>query len=127
MKNKDRIINGIQIGAIFGVALLILSLIVALIAVPISMSFNDHDYTVLVTGKERVVEGRSSKYLIYCRTDDNDVLVLENTDNMYRGKWNSSDIYGEIESGKTYHFNVVGCRIPFLSWYENILTIKSIE
>lgn len=89
------------------------------------VSFNDHTYVVEVTDKERVNYSDSGKYLIYGQ-EDNNTLVLENTDSLFRGKFNSSDIYAELEIGKTYEFTVVGYRIPILSYYENIIEYKEI-
>ena len=89
------------------------------------VSFNDHTYVVEVTDKERVNYSDSGKYLIYGQ-EDNNTLVLKNTDSLLRGKFNSSDIYAELEIGKTYEFTVVGYRIPILSYYENIIEYKEI-
>lgn len=89
------------------------------------VSFNDHTYVVEVTNKERVNYSDSGKHLIYGQ-EDNNTLVLKNTDSLLRGKFNSSDIYAELEIGKTYEFTVVGYRIPILSDYENIIEYKEI-
>ena len=89
------------------------------------VNFNDHTYVVEVTNKERVNYSDSGKYLIYGQ-EDNNTLVLKNTDSLLRGKFNSSDIYAELEIGTTYEFTVVGYRIPILSDYENIIEYKEI-
>ena len=70
---------------------------------------------VTVTGKERVTSGDSSKYLIFTEGE-----TFENTDFLFVGKFNSSDIYGKIKEGETYTFAVGGLRIPILSSYRNI-------
>lgn len=90
------------------------------------VSFNDHTYTIEVTDKERVNYDDGGKYLIYGRTGD-DTIVIENTDSLLRGKFNSSDVYAKIEVGKTYEFTVVGYRIPILSNYENIIDFKEVS
>lgn len=78
--------------------------------------------TATVTGKERVNYEKSGKYLIFT---DNE--TFECTDAMFVGKFNSSDMYGNIQKDSTYRFKVVGWRIPFLSSYRNIIkvTIKT--
>lgn len=58
----------------------------------------------------------TSTYMIY--TDqgtfrDDDALFS-------KGKMNSSDVYGAIQKGCTYDFNVYGMRNHFLSSYKNI-------
>ena len=42
------------------------------------------------------------------------------TDQLFFGKFDSSDLYGKLELGKTYTFEVYGFRIPILSMYQNI-------
>lgn len=46
---------------------------------------------------------------------------------MLRGKFNSSDIYGTLKEGKKYKIIVVGYRVPFFSWYENILEVEEVN
>lgn len=108
------------------VEIIIIILVLAVFLGGIALvSFNDHTYVVEVTDKERVNYSDSGKYLIYGQ-EDNNTLVLKNTDSLLRGKFNSSDIYAELEIGKTYEFTVVGYRIPILSDYENIIEYKEI-
>ena len=104
----------------------IIVLFVALIGWDIHINTNDHVYTIEVTDKERVNYNKDGKYLIYGRVDNN-TLVLENTDSWYRGKFNSSDFYAEIEVGKAYKVTVVGYRIPIFDSYENIIEFKEVS
>ena len=90
-------------------------------------SFNDTEYTVTVTDKERVVGNDSSYYLIFTEDQNGEVLVFENTDNIFRGKFDSSNIQGELKIGSTYNITVVGYRIPFLSMYQNIIEIEHLD
>ena len=113
--------------AVFGIVIFIL--VSVLIIGGISMGeFNDHEYTITITDKERIVEGggksTSSKYLIFGKDENGEVLVLENSDSVLRRKFNSSTIQGSLEEGKTYDVVVVGYRIPFLSSYENIISYE---
>lgn len=109
------------------VSVLIVALIVGGIAL---FDFNDHKYTITITDKERVVTGTgkstSSKYLIFGKDENGEVLVLENSDSLFRGKFNSSNVQGTLEEGKTYDVVVIGYRVPFLSWYENIISYNEI-
>jgi hypothetical protein len=70
------------------------------------------------------MERNISKYMIFCKTEDNESVVLEDTDNWLRSKFNSSDIYGKMKENASYTITVVGYRIPFLSMYENILSVE---
>lgn len=54
-------------------------------------------------------------------------VVYENTDILWRGKFDSSNFYADMEIGKTYNVTLVGFRIPFFSWYENIVSYEEIE
>ena len=79
--------------------------------------------TITVNEKERVQQCSSdsctSRYLIFADSE-----VFENTDNLFYGKFNSSDIYGRLQQGKTYEVEVVGWRVPILSAHRNILTAQ---
>ena len=66
---------------------------------------------------ERVVDGGESKYLIFAREE-----TLKNVDTWWGLKFNSSDIYGQINTGQTCDFIVTGVRLAFFSWYRNILS-----
>lgn len=97
----------------------------------IVFSFNDTEYTITVTDKERIYEGNgdtsSSKYLVFGDDDNGNSLVFENTDCFIRGKWNSSNIQGQLKEGNTYKVTVVGYRVSFFSMYQNIIKIEEIK
>jgi len=73
--------------------------------------------TIVVQEKERVADSDSSKYLIWAEDGD----VFENTDSLWFGKFNSSDLYGDLMVGNEYCVTVAGWRIPFFSMYRNII------
>ena len=79
-------------------------------------------FTAHVTDKERVVKDGDGKYLIFTKE-----AVLENTDSWFWWKFNSSDIYGQIEVGKTYKFKTYGWRLRPLSWYKNIISFEEVK
>jgi len=76
----------------------------------------------VVIDKERVGKDSNSAYLIFTESE-----TFENSDIFVLGKFDSSDIYGQIEEGKTYRATVCGYRVGFLSMYRNIVSIKEIE
>ncbi len=90
-------------------------------------SFNDTEYVVTVTDKERAANSESSKYLIFAEDEQGDTVVFENTDNLLRFKFDSSNIYGKLKIGYTYKITVVGFRVPILSMYQNIIDIEEIK
>jgi len=103
-----------------------------LFAILVSILITGCDYVneqyVIATVKDKAVkikrdgEGTTSIYLIFT---DGGTFKIE--DQLFFGKWNSSDIYGEIEVGKTYEFQLFGYRIGILSEYQNILSVKLIK
>lgn len=82
------------------------------------------DHIVTVTDKERHEDGY---YLIFGETENGTTLVLKNDDNMFQGKFNSSDMYQQIKIGKSYKFYTVGWRNEFWSQYANILSFEEIS
>ena len=115
----------------FFVAIMITVILVLSIGYEAIFSFNDTEYTITVTDKERIYEGSgdtsSSKYLVFGDDDNGNSLVFENTDCFIRGKWNSSNIQGQLKEGNTYKVTVVGYRVSFFSMYQNIIKIEEIK
>jgi len=62
---------------------------------------------------------------VVVQTTTNEKIILQNKDALFWGKFNSADVQQEIEIGKKYQFTVVGWRIPFLSWFQNIVIKES--
>ena len=104
--------------------LLIIIIIVAMLGAAAIIPFATEDTTTFtVRDKERVITGTgenmSSKYLVFTESE-----TFKNSDCMVRGKWNSSDVYSQLQPGTTYTATVYGWRIPFMSSYRNILTVS---
>ncbi len=100
------------------------------ILIEVMFSFNDTEYILTVTDKERVTEGSkdriSSKYLVFADDENGNSLVFENTDCFIRGKSNSSNIQGQLKVGNTYKVTVIGYRIPYFSCYQNIIKVEEV-
>ena len=95
----------------------------------IFFNFNDEEYIITITDKERVYDkdSSSSKYLVFGDDENGNSLVFENTDCIIRGKWNSSNIQGQFVKGNMYKITVVGYRIPFFNMYQNIIDLKKLK
>lgn len=63
-----------------------------------------------------------STYLIY--TDHG---VFRNDDAGWFVKFNSSDVYGNLDVGKRYRMKVYGWRIPIFSMYPNIVRVEEVK
>ena len=124
MKRKMRI-QKLIIVAFVGLILLLT------IGSQVVFNFNDTEYTITITDKERIYEGSgdssSSKYLVFGDDVNGASLVFENTDCFIRGKWNSSNLQGKMKEGNTYRITVVGYRVPFFSMYQNIIKVEEIK
>ena len=72
---------------------------------------------------------KNNKYMVYGKTVDLEHLAksYEITDSALAGRYDSSDMYGEIEIGKTYEFIVGGNRVPFMSWYPDIYSAVEVK
>lgn len=101
-----------------------------------AFNFNDTEYTVTITGKDRITESSkdsdgnshtSSKYLVFADDENGNSLVFENTDCFIRLKFNSSNMQGRLKEGHAYKITVIGYRVPFLSWYQNIIKVVETE
>lgn len=75
---------------------------------------------ITIQDKDRITTGAgdtlSSKYLVF--TDNG---VFENTDTIFYWKFDSSDLQGYMQVGQKCDLHVYGWRVPFLSWYPNIV------
>ena len=71
-----------------------------------------------ITVKEKYIKnyGKGSKYIVVNENRE----AYQITDLLFKGKFNSTDIYNSLDIEKTYKVEISGKRIPFLSMYKNI-------
>lgn len=81
----------------------------------------ESEIEITVKDKERVVYNKGSEYLVWTENE-----VFKNTDSLMKGKFNSSDLQGKLERGKTYRCKVYGWRINFLSKYRNLVNCEEL-
>ncbi len=96
--------------------------LITVITVNLIKNLQTSQTTFKVTGKERVAENRSGKYLIFT---DKTTFSVEDT--WIHWRWDSSDFYGKIQIGKTYDAKVQGWRVPFMSWYQNLIIVTEVS
>lgn len=82
-----------------------------------TVSFTVNDKAVVVSGDGNSTD---SKYLVYTTAG-----VFEDEDSLWYWKFNSSDVYNQLEKGQTYTATVYGFRVPFMSWYRNIISVNA--
>ena len=85
-------------------------------------AITEEQITITITDKDVKRYEDSDKYLIYTESG-----TFEITDSVAYWRWDSSDLYGKIEEGKTYTATVYGWRIPFISSYQNIVEVNEIN
>lgn len=129
--DEKKMSNKNSLGCLTAIVTAILLVVIAVIAVPVMNFTNDHKYTITITDKERVTaqsaKDNISKYLIYGEDENGKTYVFEDTDTLFRWKFNSSDVYGALKEGETYELTVIGFRVHILNWYENIVDFKAVE
>lgn len=86
---------------------------------PIVSLITARDIVIEVTNKERISNSGGGKYLVWTEGE-----VFENTDSNVFLKWDSSDLYGDLEIGGRYEVKVCGFRFRPFSWYRNIIRIN---
>ena len=100
----------------------LLAVSIVLVVISLKMLFvygTQQDREITIKKTERVMFSNNSKYLIY--TEDG---VYENVDSILRMKFNSADVYGQLQNGRTYICDTYGWRIPFFSMYPNIVSCR---
>jgi hypothetical protein len=109
----------------YAVALLVASLVPVGIAMAIhAYMASDRQVTLKVLNEGRVCSsdgnGVSCYYLIFTSGG-----TFKDTDSLITGKFNSSDLYCQLQTGHTYTVGVRGYRTPWRSEHPNILRIVS--
>jgi hypothetical protein len=83
--------------------------------------------TFTVERRERVTysfgDSVESYYLVWSQAGE----VFQVKDDLSFLTWNSSDRYGQLKEGLTVTAKVAGWRIPFLSWYRNVVEVQSVK
>lgn len=82
--------------------------------------------TIEITVKDKYIKRSGSEYDKYLVVDT-DGNTYEITDLTWLGKWNSTDLYNQLEINNKYKIETSGIRNGFLSLYPNINKIEKIE
>jgi len=119
-----RLMRGISFPVVIGVVAVVL----LVVAWPVVYAGSKQDVTFTVDSMERVTKsdgngGVTSYYVVFSEEGE----TYANKDSFLFFKFNSSDIQGRLDEGKTYNATVVGWRLPFFSTYKNILTVEEVD
>lgn len=106
-----------------GVVLALLLFVALLFAKPVAGRLaGTTEVTAKVVKVEQVKKESSGKYLVFTDSE-----VFEVTDSLAWFRFDSSDLYGRLEPGKTYRFRVANWRVQPLSWYRNVLSADEVK
>lgn len=109
-----------NIGFIFCIIILIL-IIVGCVVAGFRLDYgNEKTFEITVKDKYIKTYGEQGKYLVV----DTNNNTYEIEDLLFKGKFNSTDIYNNLDVGKTYTVTTTGYRMPSLSSYQNINIIE---
>ena len=78
-----------------------------------------------ITIRDKYIK-RSAKYDIYLVVDEYK-NTYKITDLFFKFKFNSTDLYNQLEIGKTYKIKTSGFRIKILSEYPNINRVEKVK
>lgn len=87
--------------------------------------WNKENIEIIVKDKyiKRSIDENADIY--YVATEEGEVYKI--TDLLFKGKFNSSDLYNELDIGKKYKVEVTGVRIPIFSMYKNLNKVEPVE
>lgn len=114
--------NGITLVSLC-VTLIVIMIFVGIFYICFIGYFNKQNLTITVKDKYIKNSKESSKYLVV----DEENNTYEITDLLFKGKFNSTDIYNQLEKGNTYKVETTGYRIHLLSSYQNINKVELLE
>jgi len=97
-------------------------LLVLLVVLPIVWNVHREEATVTVVERMTVSPGDAQHYLVSCEIEGQSgrhVLIV--ADSLWYWRWNSSDVWSNLEVGKQYRVTTAGYRIPIMSRWKNII------
>jgi hypothetical protein len=106
-----------------GIIITAVVLVIAIFTFNIVSYFHTETFTTKVTSKERITkksgDNIESFYLVYT-----DIGTLKLEDDVLRGNWESSDVYGKLKNDSSYTFTTTGYRFGLFSMYPNIIGVQ---
>jgi hypothetical protein len=108
--------------------IVIVFILISVIGIAIFSSIAPYldEQTIIITIKDKYIKATDKNTQKYLVVDTNN-NTYEITDLFFKGKFNSTDIYNQLDINKTYEVEVTGKRIHFFSWYQNINKVKLLE
>ncbi|MBZ9779100.1 DUF1523 family protein [Psychroflexus sp. CAK8W] len=103
--------------------LILVIVLILIFGYPVSYYLSSETIKAVISDKERITTGTGedmeSKFLVYGEEE-----VFENTDSWLYFKFDSADVQNQIHLDKTNKIKVAGWRVPFFSWYRNVISVE---
>ena len=102
-------------------------LLILALLIPISMCVINYQnpQELEITVKDKFIKNNDKSGIFLIVDENNNTYQI--TDLIFKGKFNSTDLYNQMEIGKKYKIETTGYRIHILSKYQNINKIYKLE
>ncbi len=109
------------------VGFIVVAIILAIVGTFVYFSTIEYqnEETIEITVKDKYIkrDGESDIYLVASEAGD----TYKITDLLWKGKFNSTDIYNQLTIGEKYKVTVTGVRLQYFSMYKNINKIEQVN
>lgn len=78
-----------------------------------------------ITVQDKYIKRDKDRDLYLIFADNGETYKI--SDLLFKGKFNSTDLYNQCEIGERYKITITGKRNHFFSWYKNINKIEKIS
>ena len=116
--------RGQKVGAIV-LLVAVISLLVVVVSTVSNMKSARSEASACIVNDKQVISRYQAKSDYRIFTDNCGVLNI--SDSLLIGRWDSADIYNQVKVGKTYNFKTVGKRVPLLSLFPNISGVEEVQ
>lgn len=99
----------------------VILMFVGIITFNITNVFHESTETFTVTDKSVTHQDKEVIFMIFTNK-----TTYQVSDTLIYRRWDSADVYGKIQVGKTYRAKLQGYRVPFLSMLPNIVEIEEV-
>lgn len=89
-------------------------------AYPVAYRLSADELVIKVDKTEAVNTAKTRTYMAF--TEDGSVFQIADSWSFWH--FAASDVYGQMKPGQTYRVKIAGWRVPFLSWYRNIISAE---
>ena len=104
---------GVVVGAIVVVAVVVIGLVISIVYA----TSRSEMAGCVVKDKEAVRSNDSNEYRVYTENCG----TLKVGDSVFIMRFDSADVYADIDAGQAYDFKLQGFRIPVLSMFPNVI------